>query len=249
MIPNDRPDLLQASLKKILNVYGAETSEGATFNNEDNAAWSRFCNDYNVKKGDAGQPEYGMLHPILRLWVDSIAAEIEKSPKEHGLRPVVESKNHPSPTNYLPNVGDGIPSVTSDAAGNPVFGKVDSDGNPAGISAKEQAQMRQVLNAAVPSSADAETTRTSTDAEPAVEKSADGEPKDGEKENGDKKDGAPATDPAAPAADTEKPSTDGQASGLNPNSPPGGVRRPDQQQNQLGNRPNNPAQTIRTRTN
>lgn len=267
MIPSDRPDLLQAALKKILKATGSEVSEGVSFNDQDTAAWSRFCAEYGVKNGQAGQPDYGAMPPLLRAWADSLVDDIESDAKGHGLNKVVESKNHPSPSNYLPNVGDGTPPVKSDADGNPIYQKVDKDGNPVDVTAADQAQLRKVLNSTVGAGADAEQTKglENSGSESDASKTGDGENSDagsnanpnGSSQQAGKEEtpaqsailpGANGTAPAGEAAKEEDAlkNADGSST-LTPNSQPGGPRRPDQGKPNL-----NPASTggsVRVRTN
>ncbi len=160
MVAFNRPDVLNTAIKKVLMAkYGNEViSEGPGWSESDAKHWNYFAEDYSIKNGEANQPEFGNLPPLLQLWVNSLTPEIEDNADKYGLAPVTQSKNHPNPTNYLPNVG-GEPDAEFDEAGQPVYKKVDKDGNPVGISAADQAQMRKVLNNTVPSSADATQTK------------------------------------------------------------------------------------------
>lgn len=144
MIDFNRPDVLNSAIKIILK-HAYPVSEGTEWKEQDTVSWKEFCYNFGIKNGEGGHPEYGLMPPLLRYWLNTLSNEIVENSDKYGLAKVNEPKNKPNPMNVLPNVGDGEPQVEFDKNDNPVYKSTDGEGNPVSVSQSDQNKMKQIL--------------------------------------------------------------------------------------------------------
>lgn len=127
MVAFSRPDLLVKAVRLIMADAGYPISDGASeWDSVDRVSWEKFCQDYACKYTPV--PEYGMLPPIFRLFIDDKVKLLQAEYERRGMPGDVVVPENRIPYEMLPPVGSGVPEFEVDDFGN-VQIRLDDNGN------------------------------------------------------------------------------------------------------------------------